>query len=162
MVVFAPKYIYGEATRVYRAATFNQKLDYSVNERVQTIKKGLKKLRLHPFFGSGINTQVKLQDRKTAVHQLNLRMAVDIGIFGGIMSIILCLLSFIIPIKIIFSKHRSEKLDLYALSVGPAAFFAYGMLAGVPLAIGVVNTWIVICVIFLTLSYYFKTINYER
>lgn len=138
-------------TRAYfaPALTYDTNND-SVSSRIYSMQQGWEAFRENPVIGLGPGESFNFVD-VTATHQLAISQAAEVGFFGfvGVLLVTLgCLWRFV---GLLRAGPSTAALTLeYAFFVGPALYFASGLLSEVATNSSVVNTWI--CVVFASIG----------
>lgn len=122
----------------------------TVSSRVYSMQQGWEAFRENPIVGLGLGESFKIVDVSVA-HELAISQADETGFFGfvGVLLVTLgCLWRFV---GLLRAGPSTAALRLeYTFMVGPALYFASGLISGVGMNSSVVNTWI--CVVFASIG----------
>jgi hypothetical protein len=138
--------------RMQSAALVDRVGDSSVDLRLDAIRVGWGIFLDNWAFGVGPGSS-RYHNIYDTAHQFNVQQASELGVLGFLASIIL--VAFVILRLIAVLREGSDSPEnraRFIALIGPAAYLLYGVLANMVLALGVVNSWIVLFVYLLTLS----------
>jgi len=136
---------------ILKAVTYSQS-DRSAFERIESINEGWKEFSDHPIAGIG-SLESQTKNPYTLAHELPVSQAAETGIFGliGVLSLTVGTIqrAFVLVKKGPIDENMKIR---FMFALGPAIYFAIGLVASVTVNYELWNSWICLVAAFVGLS----------
>jgi hypothetical protein len=144
LVHYASDFSSTMSERLQPVVTLDTVQDSSAFERTEAIREGLRIGEQNWLAGIGTGGGLTVHSQ-TSAHQFLVQQLMETGVVGLIGSMALACGVFGILLKaLVVGRDGGTNSIRFALIIGPATFFLYGMLANVSFNVGYVNTWTVL------------------